>query len=180
MRWRVVGARGRAGRTTRPSRRGRVTPPLPQSGATADARPRGGARVQLALTARRAQVPGRARAAIFAFWVVGRKMVILQPLGRFRARKVLQWGKEDAGTHRSHSRGTAWFFGCAIELGHRRVGFESGRASGFFRSRPVHSMMHASPMATGSARHEAGRTRRFPDIFTRTRCRKATRKLTKT
>ena len=108
--WRVVRARGRAGRTTRPSRRGRVSPQRKESGATADARPRGGARVQLSLTARRAQVPGRARAAIFAFWVVGRKMVILQPLGRLRARKVLQWGKGDAGTHRSHFPGKPWLF----------------------------------------------------------------------
>ena len=44
---------------------------------------------------------------------------------------------------------------------------EFGRASGFSTRDRVQTIMKASPMATGSARHEAGRTRRFPDIFTR-------------
>ena len=103
-----------------------------ESGVTADARPRGGARVQLALAVRRAQVHSCARGAYGSKGRMGRKSVFAQPIGRFRARKVLQWGKEDAGTHRSHSRGTAWFFGWAIELGHGDVGLSPGERPGFF------------------------------------------------
>ena len=45
-----------------------------------------------------------------------------------------------------------------------------GERPGFSDRGRVRSMMKASPMAPGSVRHEAGRTRRFPDIFTRARC----------
>ena len=71
--------------------------------ATAAAAPRH----ERSLAARRAQVHRGARAEIWSKWVMGDKMVISQPLGRLRARKVLQWGIWDAGTHRNHFRDTA-------------------------------------------------------------------------